>query len=155
MPDPTDPDRCADCGEPLDPARDGVCDDNVCRPCNERIEAEAEAHWASLSDEERTEIDRAAQRGAEKALEQFHAAIERRRRAESIFTEEGSRRIARQLHDRGTEITPSEVAEARDRGLAKIRAALTAKGYALPETEVGLMVMLQEIFKRGNEVADA
>jgi uncharacterized Zn finger protein (UPF0148 family) len=142
-------DLCADCGAPLIPERDGVCDDNVCQPCNDRIEAEAEAHWQAMSPEEKAALERASRRGLDKAMSMIRAADEKRKRAEELLSPEHSKRVARKLHDEGKEVTPDQVAEARTSGLEKIKAAMEAKGYKMPETEVGMMVMLMDVFGKG------
>lgn len=81
-----------------------------------------------------------------RAMDRIRAAIEERKAAEACFTERCSQDVAHKIRqEQGWKYTPDQVAEIRDRALAKIRAELTAKGYTLPETDVGLMILLRRL----------
>lgn len=140
-------DSCSSCGRPTYPARDGVCDDNICKDCNDRLEAELDEAAASMTPEERAEHEAACERIWQ---ERIKPLLDRRRKAVACFTPDAARFVARKLHDQGVEMTPDQVAEARDSGLAKVRAALTAKGWDLPADDVGLLAMMQQAWKAQN-----
>lgn len=141
-------DPCCDCGQPTYPARDGVYDGVVCKACRDRDAAEQAAWEASLTDEERADINRRADRAfREKVL----PLLESRRQAAAYLTDDASRFVARKLHSQGIEMTPDQVTETRDSALARIRRALTEQGIPVPPDDVGLMAMMRDAFRAEKE----
>lgn len=55
--------------------------------------------------------------------------------------------VARDLHDRGKEMTPSQVKETKERVFRKIREELRARGFEPPVSDIELLALIQEALK--------
>jgi hypothetical protein len=61
----------------------------------------------------------------------------------SNIPQELSRRVARQMHEEGAELTPSEVERVAASGLARLRRALRENGFDVPDDDLGLIRWLR------------
>ena len=56
-----------------------------------------------------------------------------------------NQKVARTLHDQGVEMTPQQVVDARTEAYRKIRKAMRARGYDVPEGDLELLEWMKEI----------
>jgi tRNA A22 N-methylase len=56
-----------------------------------------------------------------------------------------NRKALRRLHDQGIELTPEELARERHAAYETIRAQMRAKGYAMPDDDVEMFLLLQRM----------
>ena len=61
---------------------------------------------------------------------------------------EHNQKVLKLLHDRGIEVTPNELVETRKKAYAKIRKAMRAIGWDVPDDDTELFLLICEVMNK-------